>query len=138
VTGNVSPLTLNAELLELAEDKTTLPPLAVTLPLRVCEFPMVTVPKLMAPGVTPSVPLVDVAVPVSDTVTAGSDAFDAIARLAAFVPEVVGANVTATFVLVPAASEYGSAIPLTVKPLPVTLAAEMVRFVPPVLETVSI
>jgi hypothetical protein len=33
VTGNVSPLNVNAELLELAEDRVTLPPLAVTLPL---------------------------------------------------------------------------------------------------------
>jgi len=32
VTGRDSPPTVNTELLELAEDKTTLPPLAVTLP----------------------------------------------------------------------------------------------------------
>jgi len=33
VAGKVRPPTVNAELLELAEDRTTLPPLAVTLPL---------------------------------------------------------------------------------------------------------
>jgi hypothetical protein len=91
----------------------------------------------MEPGVIPRVPLVVVAVPLSETVTAGSDAFDAMARLAVLVPALFGANVTAMFVLVPAASEYGRDIPLTVKPLPVTFAAEIVRFVPPVLEIVS-
>jgi len=91
----------------------------------------------MEPGVILSVPLVVVAVPLRETVTAGSDAFDAMARLAALVPELVGANVTARFVLVPAAREYGSGSPLIVKPLPVTLAAEIVRFDPPVFEMVS-
>jgi hypothetical protein len=33
VTGNVSPLMANSELLELAEARVRLPPLAVTLPL---------------------------------------------------------------------------------------------------------
>ena len=32
VTGKVSPATMNSELLELMEDRVTLPPLAVTLP----------------------------------------------------------------------------------------------------------
>ena len=100
-------------------------------------MPTVTVPKFMEPGVILRVPLEVVAVPLRETVTAGSEAFDAIARLAVPVPELVGANVTAKFVLVPAAKEYGSGSPPTVKPLPVTLAAEIVRFDPPVFEIVS-
>jgi hypothetical protein len=60
---------------------------------------MVTLPKLMEPGATPNVPLVVVAVPLSETATDGSDAFDAIARLALSVPELVGENFTVRFAL---------------------------------------
>jgi hypothetical protein len=66
---------------------------------------MVTLPKLMEPGVTPSVPLVVVAVPLSETATDGLAAFEVIARLAVFVPELVGENVTVRSVLEPAAKE---------------------------------
>ncbi len=129
---------MKTELLELAEDSVTLPPLAVTLPLCVCVLPMVTLPKLNEPGVTPSVPVVLLAEPLRATVTEGSAAVDAMARLAVSVPELVGEKVTARFVLAPAASEYGSAGPLTANPLPVTLADEIVRLDPPVFETVSV
>jgi hypothetical protein len=66
---------------------------------------MVTLPKFMEPGATPSVPLVFVAVPLSETITDGSAAFDAIARLAVSVPELVGENVTDMAALEPAGSE---------------------------------
>ena len=98
---------------------------------------MVTLPKFMEPGVTPNVPLVEVAEPLRATATDGSDAFEVIARLAVSVPEVVGENCTVRFALEPAAKEYGRVSPLTVKPGPVTLAAEMVRLWAPVLERVS-
>jgi hypothetical protein len=54
-------------LLELLEDKVILPPLTVKLPDSVCVVPMVTLPKLMEPGVTPNVPLDVVPLPVRDT-----------------------------------------------------------------------
>jgi len=88
---------------------------------------MVTLLKFMEPGVTPSVPLIVVAVPLSETATDGSAAFDAIERLAVSVPELIGEKFTARLALEPAAKEYGRVSPLTVKPGPVTLAAEMVR-----------
>jgi hypothetical protein len=83
----------NIELLELAEDKVTLPPLAVMLPLWIWVVPTVTVPKLMDPGVTPSVPLEFVALPVRYTATEGSEALEARVRVALSVPAAVGAKV---------------------------------------------
>ena len=59
----------------------------------------------MEPGVTPSVPLVVVAAPLSETPTDGSDAFEAIARLAVSVPELVGEKTIVRFALEPAAKE---------------------------------
>jgi len=96
---------VKAELVELAENKVTLPPFAITLPLCVWVLPIVTLPKLMEPGVTPMVPLVVVPLPVRETVTDESDAFDAMARLALFVPELVGENVSERFALAPEARE---------------------------------
>ena len=66
---------------------------------------MVTLLKFIEPGVTPSVPLVAVAVPLSETATDGSEAFEAIERLAVSVPELVGENFTARLALEPAAKE---------------------------------
>lgn len=60
-------------------------------------------PKFIAPGVTPSVPVVVIALPLRATVAEESVAFDAITRPAESVPELVGANVTESFVLAPAA-----------------------------------
>lgn len=59
----------------------------------------------MEPGVTPSVPLVVVAMPLSETATDGSNAFEVMARLAVTVPELVGENLIVRFVLEPATKE---------------------------------
>jgi hypothetical protein len=59
----------------------------------------------MEPGVTPMVPLVVVPLPVRETVTDESAEFDAMARLALFVPELVGENVSERFALAPAPKE---------------------------------
>jgi hypothetical protein len=63
VTGKVSPPSVNWELLELADDRVILPPLAVTLPFWLRVLPMVIVLKLMDKGVTPNVLLELVALP---------------------------------------------------------------------------
>jgi hypothetical protein len=60
-------------------------------------------PKFMAPGVTPSVPVVVVALPLRATVADESVAFDAMTRLAVSVPELIGAKVTDKFALAPGA-----------------------------------
>lgn len=105
VTGKVSPLMVNAELFELAEARVMLPPLAVIVPLLDSVVPTVTLPKVMEPGVTLSIPVEVVAVPLRETATEGSDAFDVITTLAVSVPELFGENVTEKFALVPAARE---------------------------------
>lgn len=66
---------------------------------------MVTLPKLMELGVTPNVPLVELAEPLSATATDGSDAFEFIARLPVSVPAMVGEKVTVRFTLEPATKE---------------------------------
>jgi hypothetical protein len=103
VTGNVSPLRVNAELLELVEESVTLPPLAVTLPLCVCVVPTVTFPKDMEPGVTPSVPLDVVPLPVRETMTVGSEALEVSVSDAFSVPETTGEKITVKFALLPEA-----------------------------------
>ena len=100
---------------------------------------MVTLPKLIEPGVTPSVPLVtDVPLPVRATATEGSEASEATYKVALTVPDVAGVNDTDKFALLPAAKVYGKFIPLARYPTPLTVAPEMLRLLPPVLETVSV
>jgi len=88
----------------------------------------------MEPGVTPNVPLDVVPLPVRGTATEGSDALELRERVALAVPVVDGANVTERLVLAPAAKLYGNVRPLTLKPVPLTVALEMVRLDPPELD----
>jgi hypothetical protein len=137
IMGKVNPPRVNAELLELLEDTVTLPPLAVKLPDWVCVVPIVTLPKLREPGVTPNVPLDVVPLPVRGTPTEGSDALELRESVALAVPVVDGVNVTERLVLPPAAKVYGNVKPLTPKPVPLTVALEMVRLEPPELDKLS-
>lgn len=138
VIGNVSPPTVNAELLELVDDSVTLPPEAVTLPPCVWVVPIVTLPKLIEPGVTASVPFVVVPMPLRETFTLGSDPFEASVRVALSVPDVLGEKVTDRFALAPAARLEGKLNPRSVKSLPPMVAPESVRLDPPVFVTVSV
>ena len=104
VTGSVRPPTVKTELLELTEETVTPPPLAVIFPLWLWAVPMVTVPKFMDPGVTPSVPLEVVALPVRDTATEGLEASELSVTLAVSVPAAVGAKITDRLALPPADS----------------------------------
>ena len=102
VTGKASPLTVNWELPELADERVTLPPVAVRLPVWGLVVPTVTVPKLIETGVSASVPAV-VAVPDRATGTEGLDASELRVRVAAAAPVTVGANTTDKLALAPAA-----------------------------------
>ena len=62
-----------------------------------------TLPKLMDPGVTPSVPLELAPVPDRATVTEGSDAFELRERVPLAVPTTVGEKTTDKVALLPAA-----------------------------------
>ena len=102
-TGKASPPSVNWELLELADERVTLPPVAVRLPFWGLVVPTVTVPKLIETGVSASVPVAVVAVPDRATATEGSDASELRARVAEAVPATVGANTTDKLALAPAA-----------------------------------
>ena len=102
VVGNVTPLTVKAELLELADDRVTLPPLALTLPFCVCVLPMVILPKFIEDGLTARLPAEVVPLPVSETATDGSEASELSMRVALLVPLLAGANVTDKLTLLPA------------------------------------
>jgi len=104
VVGNVSPLSVNSELLELAEERVTFPPLAVTLPLLLRLLPIVTELKLIEPGVTPMVPALEFApLPERATVTTGSEAFELRERVPLAVPTTVGEKTTDKLTVLPAA-----------------------------------
>lgn len=107
VTGNVSPPTVNSELFEVADDKTTLPPLAVRLPPWLELLPTSTLPKLSEVGVTLKVPSGVLPLPESATLTVGSDAFELIDSVALSAPETVGENVAVSAAVVPAFNVKG-------------------------------
>jgi hypothetical protein len=103
VTGKASPLTVNWELPELADERVTLPPVAVRLPVWGLVVPTVTVPKLIETGVSASVPVAVVALPDRATATEGLDASELRVRVAEAVPATVGAKTTDKLALAPAA-----------------------------------
>jgi hypothetical protein len=63
---------------------------------------MVTLPKLMDPGVTPRVPLEVVPLPVRETLTDGSEALELRESVALYVPVAEGTKVTDRLALPPA------------------------------------
>jgi hypothetical protein len=76
-------------------------------------------------------------VPVRETMTDGSEALELRDSVALSMPVVEGVKITDKVALPPAASVYGKLKPLTLKPLPVKVALEIVRLDPPELERVS-
>jgi hypothetical protein len=88
-------------------------------------------------GVTPNVPLDVVPLPVRDTPTYGSEALELRDSAALSVPVVDGVKVTDRLALPPAGRVKGNVKPLTVKPVPLTVAPEIVRLDPPAFEIVS-
>ena len=71
-----------------------------------------------------------------ETVTEGFDALDMSESVALIVPTVVGEKITERFAEAPAFNVKGNVSPLIVKPLPFTVAEEMVRLDAPVFERV--
>jgi hypothetical protein len=135
VTGNDSPVTENSEGFvppSVTDDTLTLPPDAVRVPVAVPFVPTTTLPTGTV-DVTVNVLCVGAdAVPLNPIETFGFDAFDVTAMLPLNVPEVCGAKVTLNEVLCPAVKVSGVVIPEMLKPVPVAVACEIVRLVPPV------
>jgi len=129
VSGSDSPLRLNSVVLVLAEEIVTLPPLALNVSVRLLLEPTATLPKSRLLGETANWPT---AAPVPDSAIDGAVpvAFETTARLPLALPAESGANTRLKVKLCPADSVKGKVIPLTLKPLPVTFACEMVTLEP--------
>jgi hypothetical protein len=78
------------------------------------------------------------AVPLSATTRLGFDAFDVIAIVPLKLPADEGARVTLNDALCPGVKVSGALIPDRLNPVPLTVAAEIVAFTPPVFVTVSV
>lgn len=100
-------------------------------------FPTCTVPNAKLVGFADRVPSVT-PVPESGILRLESDPLDVMVTLPLAVPLAVGENSTVNEVLWPAPSVKGRLSPLRLKPLPLALAAEIVRLVPPELVSVSV
>ena len=90
-------------------------------------------------GVAVNVPvLCAIADPVSVTLSAGFEAFEAIATLPLKLPADCGAKVTLKDALCPGVKVTGVVIPEMLKPAPAAVAEEIVALTPPVFFTVSV
>jgi len=137
VTGAVIPLTLNPlPLTPTCEIVTLEPPLLVRVSDNVCLFDTCTLPKLRLVGFDPSVPAVT-PVPDNGIVNVGFDAFEVIVTFPLTAPADAGVNETLNVALWPDVNVTGAAIPLTLKPDPLTPTCEIVTLEPPVFVTVS-
>lgn len=93
--------------------------------------------KLKLGGVAVSVPN-GTAVPLRGTDRAGFDAFEVRDTLPVKLPDEEGVSVTLNEALCPGAKVSGALIPDMLNPVPLTAAAEIVAFPPPVFFTVSV
>lgn len=135
--GRVNPLMENPVPLKLACEMVTVdPPVLVRVSDKFALFPTCTLLKARvgafaasAPGVTP--------VPESGMLKLGSEALEVRLTLPLAAPLAVGEKRTVNDALCPAANVKGKASPLKLNPVPLVVAAEIVRLVPPVLVRVS-
>ncbi len=125
VAGKVRPLRLKPLPVTLACEMVTLLVLAVTVTFCAELLPVSTLPKLSEFGLAAKVPAV-VPVPLRAITVGELEALLASDRLPVTLPVAVGANFTWKVALCPAASVAGKVRPLRLKPLPVTVAWEMV------------
>ena len=121
VVGNEMPLSVNSELLRFAEDTVTLVPVALSVAVRGLLAPTATLPKPKLVGFTASCPEA-VPVPESGMFNVGFEAFEAIARLPLSPAADGGVKMTVKVTLWPDVSVIGGVRPLTVNPVPVTVA----------------
>ena len=122
-----------AEALEIV---TLEPPVFVTVTGTELLLPRVTFPKMTLLGFAVSEPAAT-PVPESAMFKGEPGASEAMARLPLTVPAAVGANLTENVTVWVGVNVVGSASPVIEKPVPVTVAWEIVTFDPPVLVSVS-
>ena len=136
VTGSEIPESTNSLLLLVAAEMLTDDPLAARVPWSEPLAPTTTLPKLKVVGESDNWPCA-VSVPESAMFSSELSAVDTTASVALLDPEAVGANVSVNVTLCFAASIAGKVSPLYVKPVPLTVASEMVTADVPVLVNVS-
>ena len=137
VTGIVMPLTLNPlPVADAAEMVTLLPPLLVRVTDWLPVEPTVTLPKVRLEGFGLRLPAV-VPVPATGMFKVGFEPFDEIVTLPLTAPPLPGANVTVHDALWPEFSIRGREGPLTLNPVPVADADEIVTLLPPLLVIVT-
>ena len=138
VKGRVSPLVLNpVPLADAAEIVRLDPPVLVNVSDKLELLPVWTLPKAREVGFAVSVPCVT-PVPESAMLRFGFEPLEVMLTLPLAAPLVVGAKTTVNDVLWPAVKVRGNVRPLMLYPVPLTLAAEMVRLAPPLLVKVSL
>lgn len=137
VTGKVSPVKLNPAPLAVAPEIVRLaPPELVRVSDKLELLPSSTLPNARLAGFAASVPWLT-PVPERGTVKLESEPVEVMLTLPLTAPVAVGANRTVNEVLCPAVNVRGKVSPLKLNPLPLAVAAEIVRLVPPVLVKVS-
>src|SRR5713101_5763229 len=136
VTGRESPLTVNSDVLMLAPVIVMLEPPAVRDADKFLLCPTVTLPKFNVAGLTDNWPET-VVVPAMEMVSVGFAASEITEIDPVALPPEVGANTVPKVKLCPALKVRGRLSPVTLKPVPETLAWVTVTLVPPVLVRVS-
>jgi hypothetical protein len=117
VTGKVKSLTLNAELLALADVMVTLAPVAVKVPEPDPLVPTTTLPSARVVGETPNWPAVVVPVPESGMLSDGFEASEVTVTVPLALVADVGLNTTWKLVFWPDASVMGVVTPLRLNPV---------------------
>jgi hypothetical protein len=136
-TGADSPLTVKPAPAIAAGFKATLPvPLFVRVMFSVLDWPTGTLGKVSDPGEMFSPGRAPV--PRSEIRSAGSDPSPIKVTTPVVVPNDVGANCNCKLILSPAATAPDGSPPISWNPRPVIAAREMLTFVSPVLDTVTV
>jgi hypothetical protein len=131
VVGNVNPLTEKPAPVTLAWDRVAGdPPVFVNVSDLLLLLPTWTLPKARLAGFAAIVAGV-IPVPVSGILRLGFAPLEVMLILPLAAPLTVGANCTVKVVFCPAFNVTGKVKPLRLNPLPLAVAAEMVRAVPP-------
>jgi len=113
------------------------PPLLVSVSDKLELLPTCTVPNAKLVGFADSDPCAT-PVPERGILRLESDPLEVMVTLPLAAPVAVGENNTVNDVLWPAPNVKGRLSPLRLKPLPLALAAEIVKLVPPELVNVSV
>src|SRR6266550_4227427 len=138
VVGNVSPVIENPVPVTFpCQMVTAAPPVLVSVSERLALLPTWTLLKGRLVGLAESVPGVW-PVPVTGIFRVGLAPLDVIVTLPLAAPGAVAVNCKLNVVLWPAVRVRGKVSPLSVKPVPVAAAAEIVRLDPPELVSVSV